>query len=148
MVLLLLQRGTVSHKSPQLKEDASAATACRRSSRIAAQSSQSHQTQTLQPTAHRNSRGKPITTIPTKAAALSKLATNQGKPSIQTRQTRDDLSNGDPVTAPDLGSGKKVRGRPKKAARPIEQTPQAPGSGSQRPTTGTSSGKTTKPGAR
>ena len=90
----------------------------------------------------------PLLLTPTKAAALSKLATNQGKPSIQTRQTRDDLSNGDPVTAPDLGSERKVRGRPKKAARPIEQTPQAPGSGNQRPTAGTSSGKATKPGAR
>ena len=136
-----------SHKAPQLKEDASAAPARRQSSRIAARLLQGHQTQTLQSTAHPGSRAKP-TTKSKQAAARSKLATNQGKSSIQPRKIREDLSSGDPVTAPDLDSGKRVRGRPEKAARPIERTPRDPGSGNQRRPAGPSISRATKPGAR
>ena len=142
-----MKHGTVAHKTPQLKGDASAAPARRQSSRIAARPTQGHQTQTLQPTAHPGSRAKP-TTKSKRAAARTKLATIQGKSSIQPRTIREDLSSGDPVTAPDVDSGKRVRGRPKKAAGPIEQTPQDPGSGSQRRPAVPSISKATGPGAR
>ena len=50
--------------------------------------------------------------------------------------------------APNLDSGQRIRGQPKKAAGPIEQTSQAPGSGNQRRTADTSISKATRPGAR
>ena len=146
-MLSLLQHGTISHKTPQLKGDTSAAPARRQSSRIAARRTQGHQAQTFQPTAHPSSRAKP-TVKSKKAAARTKLATIQGKSSIQPRKIREDLSSGDPVTAPDVDSGKGVRGRPKKGSRPIEWTPQDPRSGSQRRPAGPSISKATKPRAR
>ena len=53
-----------------------------------------------------------------------------------------------PVNASDLNSRKRVHGRPKKATGPIEQTPQAPVSGNQRRTVGTSISNATRSGAR
>ena len=146
-MLSLLQHGTVSHKTPQLKGDVSAAPARRRSSRVAARTTQGDQTQTPQPIPHPGSRAK-HTTKSKQAAARTKLATNQEKSSIQPRKIREDLSSGDPVTAPDIDSGKRVRGRPKKAAGPIEQTPQDPGSGNQRCPAGPLISRVTRLGAR
>ena len=146
-MLLLPHHGTLSYKTPQLKGGASVAPARRQSSRIAARTTQGCQTQTLQPSAHPGSRAKP-TTKPKQAAARTKVATNQAKSSIQPRKIREDPSSGDPVTAPDAHSGKRARGRPKKAAGPIEQTPQDPGSGNQRRSAGPLVGKAIQSGAR
>lgn len=146
-LLLLLQYGTVSHKIPQPKENASAAPARRRSSRIAARRTQGHQAQTLQPTARLGNRTKP-TKKTKEAATRAKLATIQGKSSIQPPKARVGLSSGEPVTAPDIDFGKRVRGRPKKVAGHIEQSLQDPASGSQRHPVDPSICRATKPGAR
>ena len=136
-----------SHKSLQLKEDTPAAPPRRKSSRVAARSIQAHQTQTLQPITHPGSPAQP-TTKSKQAAARTNLATIQGKSHIQPREIRKDLGSVDPITAPDIESGKRVRGRPKNAAGPIERTPQDSGSGSQRLPTGPSIRKAKQPAAR
>ena len=142
----LLEHGPVSHKSSQLKANTSAPAARRRSSRIAARQTQSHQTQILQPTAYSGSRAKP-TAKSKQAAARTKLATIKRKSSSQLGQIREDLSSGNLVTAPDTGSGKRLRSRPEKAAGPIEQTLQDPGLGSQRHPASPSITKAVKPRA-